>query len=200
METVFIDFGNVIGFFDHSQALRQLVAHSPLGHDALDDAIYGHDAFDDYESGKLTSDEFFAFARSAGKLTCSQDEFFRCFADIFTRNHEVCDLIPVLAKSYRLVLASNTCEAHYQRYSAEYADVLKLFSAYGTSFEAGARKPDLRFYEHCQTLTPSSPEKCFFLDDLPRNIAAAHHHGWQGLVYVPGQGLAEKLRAAKLLG
>ncbi|MGL6074389.1 MAG: HAD-IA family hydrolase [Fimbriiglobus sp.] len=199
METVFIDFGNVIGFFDHSQALRQLVAHSPMSQDALDVAIYGHDAFDDYEAGRLSSEQFYTFARDAGQLTCDQAEFYRCFADIFTRNHEVCDLIPTLANRYKLVLASNTCEAHYERYSAEFADVLRLFAAYGVSFEAGARKPDLQFYTHCQTLTDSAPAKCFFLDDLARNIAAAHEHGWQGLLYAPGQGLADKLRTAKIL-
>ena len=86
MRTIFIDFGNVLGFFDHRRAVAQLVNHSPLDADALDHAVYGGQAMDDYESGRLTTAEFFEISRVAGQLSCTEDEFVRAFADIFTRN------------------------------------------------------------------------------------------------------------------
>ena len=74
--------GNVLGFFDHRRAVAQLVAHSALDAEALDRAVYGGDAMDDYESGAITTAEFFAASRVAGRLTCSQAEFVRAFADM----------------------------------------------------------------------------------------------------------------------
>jgi len=199
MRTLFIDFGNVLGFFDHSRAVAQLVNHSPLDADALDHAVYGGQAMDDYESGRLTTAEFFAISRDAGQLSCSQAEFVRAFADIFTRNGHVCGLIPTLAKRYRLVLASNTCDAHYLRYSEDYADVLAHFSAFCTSHEAKARKPLASYYTYCQAHAAAEPHECLFLDDLSRNIAAAEAHGWRGLLYHPRLDLPAELHAAGIV-
>jgi len=196
MRTIFIDFGNVMGFFDHRRAVAQLVAHSPLDADALDRAVYGGDAMDDYESGRTTTAEFFAIARAAGRLTCTQAEFVRAFADIFTRNDAVCELIPALAKRYRLVLASNTCDAHYLRYSEDFADVLSHFSALCTSHEARARKPSPAYYHYCQARAEAAPHECAFLDDLPQNVVAAEAHGWRGVLYHPRLDLRAELLAA----
>ena len=199
MKTIFIDFGNVLGFFDHRRAVAQLVRHSPLDADALDRAVYGGDAMDDYESGTITTDEFFEVSRAAGRLDCTRDEFVRAFADIFTRNDHVCDLVPALAKDYRLVLASNTCDAHYLRYAEDFADVLAHFSALCTSHEAKARKPRAAYYEYCQEYAHARPGECLLLDDLPKNIAAAEAHGWTGLLYHPGLDLRAELIAAGIV-
>ena len=199
MRTIFIDFGNVLGFFDHSRAVAQLVAHTDLDAGALDQAIYGGQAMDDYESGLLSTEQFFQHARENGQLRCTQAEFVRMFADIFTRNDTVCDLVPGLAAKYRLVLASNTCDAHYLRYAEDFADVLKHFSALCTSHEAKARKPRAAYYEYCQRFADAPPAECLFLDDLPRNIAAAEAHGWKGVLYHPGVDLRAELAAAGVL-
>jgi putative hydrolase of the HAD superfamily len=63
------------------------------------------------------------------------------------------------------------------------------------SFEIGHRKPFAGFYEHCQTLAEAEPHEIVFIDDLTANTAAARTHGWHGIVYRPGEGLAQKLRA-----
>ena len=199
MRTIFIDFGNVLGFFDHSRAVAQLVGHSPLDADALDHAVYGGQAMDDYESGRLSTAEFFEISRVAGQLTCTQAEFVRAFSDIFTRNDHVCELIPTLARRYRLVLASNTCDAHYLRYSEDFADVLAHFSALCTSHEAKARKPLAAYYDYCQLQAQAAPTECLFLDDLSRNVSAAEAHGWRGLLYHPRLDLPAELRAAGIV-
>jgi len=199
MKTIFIDFGNVIGFFDHSRAVRRLTAHSPLDAAALDRAVYGGQAMDHYESGLITSAEFYRISRDVGHLNCSEAEFYDCFADIFARNDEVCDLVPMLGERYRLVLASNTSDAHYRRYCKDYADVLHHFSGRVASHEALARKPDARFYRRCGELAEALPHECAFIDDLTKNIDAAEAFGFRGLLYRPGDGLKEKLAALGIL-
>jgi len=198
MHTIFLDFGNVIGFFDHSRAIAQLLPYTHLNAAELDQAIYGSQAMTHYETGLISSDEFFAISVKAGHLSCNRDRFFEAYADIFTRNDEVCHLIPRLAEQYHLVLASNTSEGHYLRYCEDYADVLGYLREKVASHLVHARKPSPSFYAACQACTPAAPRECLFVDDLPKNIRGAEAHGFRGLLYVPGHGWAEQLQALGL--
>ena len=196
MKTLFIDFGNVLGFFDHTRAVAQLVAHTDLDAAQLDNAIYGGTAMDDYESGRLSTAEFTRISKDAGRLTCHDAEFVRAFADIFTPNRDVCQYIPALSRHYRLVLASNTCAAHYERYCIDFADTLQYFDYLCASHLGGARKPSPAFYRYCQLHADADPAECLFVDDLPGHIAAASAHGWKTVHYLPAADFAGKLRAA----
>ena len=196
LKTIFIDFGNVLGFFDHRRAVAQLVAHTDLTAAQLDNAIYGGAAMDDYESGRLSTAEFTRVSKDAGRLTCTDAEFVRAFADIFTPNPDVCRHVPALAGRYRLVLASNTCAAHYERYCADFADTLRHFDYLCASHLGGARKPSPAFYRYCQNHAEAEPGECLFVDDLPGHVAAASAHGWHTVHYLPAEDFAGKLRRA----
>lgn len=196
MKTIFLDFGNVIGFFDHLRAAAQLVSHTDMTAAELDRAVWGADIFDDYESGTVTTADFVRASKAAGRLTCPDDEFLRAFADIFARNEEVCAVVPLLKPRYRLVLASNTCVAHYDRYCRDFADVMVHFDHLCPSFEAGARKPAAAYFAYCQRFADADPADCLFVDDLAGHIAAAGVHGWRTVQYKPGDGFVGKLRAA----
>ena len=81
-------------------------------------------------------------ARRPAGSRVDRDEFVDAFCDIFWPNPPMADLIPRLkANGYRLVLASNTNAAHYERYREEFKDTLAHFHAIAVSHEAGARKP-----------------------------------------------------------
>jgi glucose-1-phosphatase len=196
MKTLFLDFGNVIGCFDHQRAVRRLVRYTPLSAADLTAALYDGPLEIDYEAGKLTTAEYVAAGKRAGRLDCSDAEFLAAFADIFWPHPDVCELIPRLAARYRLVLASNTNDAHFTKYSAQFADVLRHFAHLGTSHRAGFRKPHPEFFAHCQRYADADPGECGFVDDLPVNVEAARRHGWVGVLYRPGDRLADKLRAA----
>ncbi len=193
MKTIFFDFGNVIGFFDHNRAIEKLAAHTHLTPEELDAAVYHRDTHNAYESGHLSTDEFVRRAIELGKLRCSAAEFEQMFADIFWRNDDVCDLIPTLARRHRLVLASNTCDAHYRALCTQFEPELSHFAARAASHEAGARKPHPAFYAYCQTLAAADPGECLFVDDLPANIAAGEAHGWRTAWYPAGAKLREVL-------
>jgi putative hydrolase of the HAD superfamily len=193
VKTIFFDFGNVIGFFDHTRAIERLAAHTDLSPAEIDAAVYHRDSHTAYESGQLSTDEFVRRAIEVGKLRCSPGEFERMFADIFWRNDDVCDLLPGLAKNYRLVLASNTCDAHYRALCTQFAPELAHFRARGASHEAGARKPHPAFYAYCQALADAPPGECLFVDDLEANVLAGRAHGWHAVRYPPGARLRDVL-------
>src|SRR5207248_11548544 len=149
-----------------------------------------------YETGKVGTEEFVREATRRGRLTCTPDEFLAYFCDIFWRNDEVCDLVPRLKPRYRLVLASNTVEPHYRRYTADFADVLRHFDHLVASHHAGARKPHPDFFAYAQRFAAADPHECLFVDDLPANVEAAGRFGWRGIVYRPDGTLVDKLMAA----
>jgi glucose-1-phosphatase len=186
MKTIFFDFGNVIGFFDHWRSVQPLEKYSPLSGPELFAVLYDGPLEDRFERGHITTADYVATAIRNGQLTCSPEQFLEHFRDIFTPNSEVCSIIPVLAKSYRLVLASNTNDAHYSHYVQQFKDVLGHFSALPTSHKAGARKPEAAFYEFCQQFAEAERSECLFVDDIAANIAAGQAFGWQTIHYRPG--------------
>jgi FMN phosphatase YigB (HAD superfamily) len=196
IRTIFFDFGNVIGFFDHQRAIEKLVKFTDLNAIELSLRLYGGPIVDDYEIGKITTAEYVREAKLNGRLTCTQDEFLACFCDIFWRNPEVCDIIPKLKPRYRVVLASNTVDAHFRRYVADYADVFVHFNHLVASHHARARKPHMEFFTYAHQFALAEPDECLFVDDLDVNIETAEHFGWKGIVYRPEGTLVDKLRQA----
>ncbi len=194
MKTILFDFGNVVAFFDHGITLAKLLPYSELLAAELMTAIYGGAAESDYERGRLTTCEFFEGIRAPAKLTCTFAHFEAAFADIFTPNAAVCDLIPHLKPRYRVMLASNTNAAHYANYSVRFAEVLRHFDALCPSHFIGHRKPTAEYFAALQTLARAESAECLFVDDLPDNVEAAERHGWRGLVYSPSMNLGEALR------
>lgn len=195
MRTIAFDFGNVIAFFDHQRAVAKLAAHTTLPPHELTLALYGGVLEEDYECGRIGTAEYVRLGTRDGQLTCSPAEFEAAFVDIFTRNDEVCELIPRLKPHNRLILASNTNDAHFRKYTAMFADVLKHFDARCPSHHAGHRKPHPEFFAYCQRHTPHRPAECIFVDDYPSNVEAARRHGWQAVLYRPGEDLEGQLRA-----
>ncbi len=196
IKTIFFDFGNVLGFFDHQRAVEQLVKYTDLNAIELTLRLYGGPILDDYETGKISTPEYVRESKLNGRLNCTQEEFLIHFCNIFWRNDEVCNLIHLLKPRYRVILASNTVDAHFRRYVAEYADVLQHFNHLVASHHAGHRKPHLGFFEYAQQFAIAEPDECLFIDDLPVNIATAERFGWKGIVYAPDGTLVDKLKSA----
>ena len=195
MKTIFFDFGNVIGDFDHMRAVSQMAPYTPIPPVELEKILYGGPEETAYEKGEISTAEYVKFALKAGKLDLPAERFLQFFADIFSPNPDVCDLIQVLANRYRLVLASNTNDAHYHKYSLMFERELSYFSARCPSHEIGFRKPEEGYFVATNRSAEASPDECLFVDDLIRNILAAEQTvGWKGLLYRPGDRLAEKLR------
>lgn len=183
IRTIYFDFGNVVGFFDHGLAVEQFVQHTDLPRDQLEDLLYSGELADSFERGEISLEVFVAAALEVGRLRCSPRQFLAAYQDIFTPNPAVCDLIPRLAGRVRLCLASNTNTAHALRFRQQFADVLAHFDALVLSHEIGARKPTADFFARAQAFAQAPPSECLFIDDLPANVAAAQAHGWHALVY-----------------
>jgi len=195
IKTVVFDFGNVVAFFDHERAVRQLLPHTDRTAEQLFQLMYQDDLAYRYERGEVTTDQVFARGQAAAGLRCTQDQFVTAFCDIFWPNPPMEDLIPRLKRSaYRLVLASNTNAAHYAHFREAFREVLAHFDAIAVSHEAGARKPQARFFEYAHRLTGSERAECVFVDDLLDSVTAAREFGWRAIQYTRFDELVPELR------
>lgn len=194
IRTIFFDFGNVLAFFDHWRTIRRLTAFTDMSGNDIYATLYGEPLEDAYEHGAISTERYVSEAIRLARLRCTPEQFLEMFRDIFTPNPDVLDLIPRLAKSYRLCLASNTNDAHFRHYCQHYRETLAHFSALPTSHQAGHRKPAAGFFEYCQRFAEAPPEACAFVDDIAGNVEAGKQHGWLGIHYQHGQKLADVLR------
>lgn len=195
VKTIFFDFGNVIGFFDHGRAIAKLARFTDMDPMELALALYGGPIADDYECGLISTHEYVREAKLNGRLACSDAEFLASYCDIFWRNPESCQLIPRLKGRYRLVLASNTNESHFLRFTRDFADVLHHFDHLVVSHHAAARKPHPEFFAYAHQYAHAEPHECVFVDDLPVNVEAGERSGWRGVAYTSPGTLVEQLRA-----
>jgi FMN phosphatase YigB (HAD superfamily) len=196
LKTIIFDFGNVVAFFDHSRALRQLLGYTELSFEELWRILYGSRLEDLYERGRITTREFVRDARREARLTCSEATFLAAYVDIFWGNDEVHAIIPRLKPRYRLLLASNTNAAHFERFTRQFAEILGQFDRLCPSHHCGFRKPEAEYFADCQEHAAAKPSECLFIDDLAENVEAAQRHGWQGICYQQPGTLAEKLQSA----
>ncbi len=194
IKTILFDFGNVVGYFDHHRAIRQLAAYTHIPAERIEGLLYCSDLNHAFEMGKISKDDYFRQAADIIGIQLDLDAFHHFYTDIFWENDSICELIPRLAGRYRLVLASNTNDAHYGRFRQMFEQTLGHFDAICVSHEAGARKPMGEFYQYCQTFAAAAPEECYFIDDLEANIAAAIAHGWHGHIYRDTAALLEDFR------
>ena len=185
MKTIFFDFGNVLAFFDHQRAVAKLARYTDMPPVELTlDPLRRPDR-GRLRDGQAHHRRVRPRGKLNGRLTCTDDEFLTAFADIFWRNDEVCDLIPRLKPRYRLVLASNTNDAHFRRYTPQFADVLRHFDHLVPVAPRRGPQAAPGVLRLLPAVRPRRPGECLFVDDLPVNVEAAERLGWKGVVYHP---------------
>ncbi len=201
--SLLIDFGNVIGFFDHGRACRALARLSGrLTAEAVYAELFGSGLATQYERGEFDTPAFLAeIARRLriGEGNGTGETLAEAFSDIFWPNPPVIELIPRLAEAgHRLILASNTNELHSIRFRRDFASTLAHFDVLVMSHEVGAVKPERRFFERCVGEAGRPPEECLYVDDVEAYLEGARALGIRTIRYAPEVNLAARLIEAGL--
>ncbi len=77
--------------------------------------------------------------------------------------------------------------------------IFELFADIVVSGEERCVKPDARIYEIAEARIGLPPERLFFIDDNPANVAAAAARGWQAHLFTDAEALERALMARRLL-
>jgi glucose-1-phosphatase len=186
--TIIFDFGMVISTFEVKQFLRNVSHATGLPVDELHDVLEKiRDVVLRYETGLLSTDEFFRTVLQRTGLHITREAFRKAYNDIFTPVPENHELIRRLKPHYKLGLLSNTSKWHYE-HAIRPVDVFPLFDAVTLSFEVQALKPSPAIYYDMLRKLDSRPEECVYIDDLAENVTAAAGTGMHAIHYhSPGQ-------------
>ena len=184
IKTIIFDLGGVIITISHDEAVKRFEA---LG---LKDAAQRLDPytqggiFGDLEEGKIDAEDF---RRELSLLVGREVSYDECrhawlgyCADIPQRNLDL--LMRLRAEGYRLVLLSNTNpymmsfilspDFDGKDHSLDhYLDALYL------SYKMKVMKPNELFFRRVLMAEQTLPSECLFVDDGPRNVAAASQLG-----------------------
>lgn len=192
---VFFDLGNVLVYFDHDIAVRNVSRLMDRGPDQVKRIMFASGLQDRLETGEITSEQF---AESLiEQLVCQHPTraVLDAISAIFQPNLEMIDLLDQL-KCARIPMAilSNTCEPHWQWLLRQNWPVIgQRFEFFVLSYEARSMKPDSRIYQVSEERCGRRPESIFFTDDRLDNVDAARARGWTTHQFSSPQLLAQEL-------
>ena len=195
IEAIVFDYGNVISRFDVQLYLRAIAPYSTLSPTEIYQALRNSSGIiTKYESGGITSGEFFSAICRKCSLTMTREQFLSAYNGIFEPIETTRDLIRQLHGRYRLGLLSNTSEWHFQ-YEISRNPVFPLFEAVTVSHEVRARKPDKAIYQDMLNKLSLPAGACAYIDDIADFSQAATSLGMHGIHYVSHENLIESLKA-----
>ena len=198
IEVILSDLGNVILPFNHYQIPEKLARYSPKEDQADPSTIFSYlfdlhkGIVDAYETGRLSSMEFYQSVRDFFNLQISFEQFIPIWNDIFTEDHEVSELIRSFKGKKKLGLVSNTNPLHFN-YALARFPVLQVFDRWFLSHEVGFKKPAAEIFQQAMDWAAVGPEKIVFIDDHERNVRAAVALGMHGVHFTSYQQLKEEL-------
>jgi putative hydrolase of the HAD superfamily len=200
MTTVLFDLGNVLLFFDHGKALRELAKHvNPLTAMLLwarkDEFLKDIRAEADLlETGRMTLEQFYSRLKGKIGLNLEFPQFQAIWDDIFTANEPVLALAQQLAMTYPCYILSNTNASHLAHAQAQFPQ-LGFARGYAASHELGVMKPAREFFDGALAKFALRAEECVFIDDLEENVLGARAVGLTAIQYRTPDALVTDLAA-----
>ena len=176
---VIFDLGKVMVDFEYVQAGSVIAAKSDLSCEEIRRIIDHTPLLCRYETGSISTREFFGEICAATGYRGTMEEFGRAFADVFTVIESSVALNRALRRQgIPTFVLSNTNELHLG-YIRERFPFYAEFDGYVLSYKVGAMKPDEKIYLAAEKLTGKRGAEILFLDDRAANTAAAAARGWQ---------------------
>lgn len=181
------DFGNVVAFFDHRQACRNLAKLTNKRWSAED--IYkkmfqAGGLEEQYDRGKISTKEFLTQIKKEFNIKAKVEEIKKAWCDIFWANDSTIKILKQLkeTKHYKLILASNTNEIHYEDFIKPLMNDLNCFDDFVLSYKIRHRKPDPEFFDCCIEKADCRPSECVYVDDREDFVNVSCELGMNGIV------------------
>jgi HAD superfamily hydrolase (TIGR01509 family) len=192
VRTVVFDLGKVLVDFDYAIAGRKLAQRATMAATDLGRFLISVPLIVRYETGLISSEEFYHEVRAASGYLGDLEEFASLFADIFTPITPMIELHAELRRlGFPTFIFSNTNELAI-RFIRKQFPFFADFNGYILSYEHRSMKPEARLYEVVEEKTGCRGAEILYLDDRPENIEAGAARGWQVIL----QEAPDKTRSA----
>lgn len=193
IQTIVFDFGGVIATIDGNEAKKRFADLGVADIDRVLDPYRQQGIFGDLEEGKLSEE---GYRKELGKMCGRElnfDEVKHCWLGYMKElpAYKLEALLKLRREGYRVVMLSNTNPyvmhwAESKEFSGDGHSVDFYFDAMYRSYEVGCMKPDENFFRHVLAKERILPSETLFVDDGPRNVAAASELGMT--TYCPANG------------
>lgn len=194
--SIIFDWGNVIAKFNNDIFIQYLASYTSLSAEELRKRIYEESgACKRYETGLITSEEFFEQIKKISMAEISQKAFAEIYSQKFTLIPETLEIYRELKKQgLKIGLLSNTSELDYESGFQPIMRRAKMkFDAVSLSFKVGAMKPDKRIFQDMLGKLRQPPERCVYIDDIGEYVNAARKIGMNAILYKDSGNLIKKL-------
>ena len=179
IEAVAFDIGKVLLDFDYSILVKKMAGKSQWNEVDLDAYLNQSPLLAEYESGLLSSSEFYELIKDESGFSGSEADFAKLFENIFTPISSMIDIHQEIADSgIRTYTFSNTNEMAVRYISRNYG-FWANFSGHVLSHEVGALKPQSKIYESLEEISGLQGGGIAYVDDLPLNCNVGRGRGWQ---------------------
>lgn len=193
--SIVFDFGGVVMDVDLLRTVEAFVNMGVSGISAEETQVGSGTFFEENERGAFTREEFWQKLRErAPVLNQYSDEDLHKAWDALLGDFDPkrIELLRTLRSGYRIFLLSNTNEPHRETFLRRFAeqiggDMNALFEEAFYSDILGCVKPDHEIFEKVQEAAALVPAETLFIDDNPKNVAAARECGWHAYHLVPGK-------------
>lgn len=191
IKNILFDFGGVVVKLSPSEAVNRFKALGLADAERRLDSYTQTGLFGDLERGRITDEGFReAFSELVGRDVTWQECKYAWLGyckEVPKRNLDT--LLRLRSEGYRVVLLSNTNPfmmdwAMSDDFSGDGHPLSYYMDAIYASYECGVMKPDESFFRKVLMSERILPEETLFLDDGPRNVAAASQLGMM-TYYVP---------------
>lgn len=193
IQTIIFDFGGVIATLDGDEAKKRFSDLGVADVDRVLDPYRQQGFFGDLEEGKIGEEEF---RRKLGEMCGREltfDEVRHCWLGYMKELpfYKLDALKKLRRNGFRVVMLSNTNPyvmdwAESPEFSGDGHSVDYYFDSMYRSYKMGCMKPDEMFFRRVLAQEHILPEETLFVDDGPRNCAAASELGIN--TYCPANG------------
>jgi putative hydrolase of the HAD superfamily len=194
IRTIIFDLGGVIITLDQQQAVKRFESLGLKDAARLLDPYTQGGIFGDLEAGRISAEDFRSeLCRLVGhKVSYEQCAYaWQGYAkDVPPRNLET--LLHLRQEGYRVVLLSNTNPYMMEwvlsdRFDQRGHSIEHYLDALYLSYQMKVMKPDEAFFRRVLMAEQVTPSACLFVDDGPRNVAAASQVGINTFCPVNGE-------------
>lgn len=174
IEWVFLDLGGVLYGLDYRGMLRRFCRRCRKTPEDLHDLFYDFDLYHHYETGSISSHEFYKTV--VDRLSCALefDEFARLWNSLLVKRKSMFRLAYRLKERVGLLVLSNTNEMNAGFIDS---DIRELTDKVVYSYQVGCLKPAPGIYEEALRLSGAVPEQTLFIDDRKENLKGAEALG-----------------------
>lgn len=196
-EAVIFDLGKVLVDFDYGIAAKNILARCDGRGCDLKKLIDQSPLLLRYETGLLTSQDFFNEVQAASGFLGDLTEFAPLFGNIFSTIDSMVAFNGALRRrGIPTYIFSNTNELAIASIRQRFP-FFRNFTDFILSYEHRSMKPEAKIYEVVERISGKRGDALLYIDDRLENIEAGAKRGWQTILHVSPE---ETLKKAEALG